>query len=1128
MDEEDGEIFLAPQVKGFQHSLSPRAQAQANSSTNVVGSPTSTPRLKKSNALSLSLRRVTPDKRSPALDSPRNTTRNHDYHSTTASFVSRFTGRTKNSIYTGATPVAANGKSSRRSLSPSNVERQQKLEDEYYRYYPPRQEEKIDDDEVEDGDLPSLRRVGSAVSRAQDEISLARSDDKSASRAIVSPTNGMAEQLKVAGFWSQLDDNEGDDSDVEVDRYSPAEEDEMPNDERQWTRAQSPQRGGRAESEAEPVSPYPSGDDGLGLNLAHADVEDDDMAKRTVQGTVPPARESDNQWNLLDKAACFAASEKTEASSLVSPTTAENEDQNSSLEQQSYQTYDENDPIMAERCVSPDRSEVEAAVVQSSGNEQRDEEQEGGVMECITVAIGSICGYAAYESSPNKRKARKIIQRNRRRQLGIGDDESQDLDEVFSELEDEQEDMAIELQFHNQDDGLQLSPAMDSPRKKKRGLKRIFSLRKKKGGVEKSPPRKTLVTTTTISGAGPATEDRTRVTDMNTSMTFEQEILGHSAIDPDGTDECNDAAVGAVADCEESDDEREDKETENEGPGLRSALALGAAVTASAPIIGGAVLAASAASAIGSSVMNANRDNAASAIVDDEEELESEAASWSTFRKNAYLRELADRAKKEYAAKNSSSSVPQSIPSQLTESIEEEQLEEDELIKLNGTGVPDSSSTTDYNSLNPSEKRQFLRLLNSGMKPSEAARQISNDRGGTIVVDDGEEEHQDGDYEDDDLDFDPQPLPEDASKLSRRDAPGGIVDAEVGESTETSAQYEEYGRDDDGGDAYLAQRGVSRSDVSQSQVAQDSKASTAGAYNAAAAIPVVPAIVRTRSRSKSRERTPQQADASDSATPDGSISQVDGLLSSGIGYYDAMSRSTNQYDDDNFDSGLLHSLSQANKPRKPKSSISRTILDKVAARRISSEGITDKYQYKSVATSAALPISYPTKIVSSRDDGVIISKTALLPMSRDHDDRETKSDFAASRSNVSKNSLASALLFMHRNASKKAGMSNKEWSKLDSDLSLDKLAPSRSHDGPTPSWLLPEDDSEERSDASQNGNVGGGISPAKSSSSSHDNDAVCNDSKAASSQWSPALSPDIGDSPETPRSVSNFQSTYKN
>ena len=1094
MDEDE---ILVPQVKGFQHSLSPRAaQAPANSSSNVVGSPTSTPRQKKSNALSLSLRRVTPEKRSPALDSPRNTTRNHDHHSTTASFVSRFTGRTKNSIYTGATPVAANGKSSRRSLSPSNVERQQKLEDEYYRYYPPRQEEKIDDDEVEDGDLPSLRRVGSAVSRTQGGPSRAMSVDKPASRAIVSPTNGMAdmEQLKVAGFWSQLDDNEGDDSDEEVDRYIPAGEDEMPNDERQWTRAQSPQRGGRAESEAEPVSHYsPSGDNGLGLNLAHADVEDNIMAKRTE----PSASGSDKQWNLLDKAACFAASEKTEASSLVSPTTAENEEQHSSMEQQSYHTNDEIDPTMVERCASPDGSEMEAAAVQSSGNEQRvvedDDEQEGGVMECITVAIGSICGYAAYESSPNKRKARKIIQRNRRRQLGVDDDESQDLDEVFSELENEQEDTAIELQFHNQDDGLQLNPAMDSTRKKKRGLKRIFSLRKKKGGDEKSPPRKTLVTTTTISGAEPATGDRTRVTDMNTSMTFEQEILGHSHID-----KCDDAAIGPPADCEESDEEREDKETDNEGPGLGSALALGAAAIVSAPIIGGALLASSAASAIGSPAMDASRDNAA-AVIDDEEELESEAASWSTFRKNAYLRELADRAKKEYTAKTSSSSVPPSIPSQLTESIEEDELEEDDVIKRDGTGVPVSSYTTDYNSLNPSEKRQFLRLLNSGMKPDEAARQISNDRVGAGEVDNREEEHQDDDYEDD------KPLPEDSSKL------------EVGESAERAVQDEEYEQDDDGRVAYLARRGVPRSDVSQSQVAQDSKGSTAGAYIAAAAIPVVPAIVRTRSRSKSRERNSPQPDASDSATQDVPISQGDGLLSSGISYYDAMPSSSDQFEDDNFDSGLLHTLSQANKPRKPKFSISRTILEKVASRRIPSEGISDKYKYKSVATSDALPISSPTKIVSSRDDGVIISKTALPPTSQEHDDRETKSDFT-SRSNVSKNSLASALLFMHRNASKKAGMSGKEWSKLDSDLSLDKVAPSRSYDGPTPSWLLPEGDSEERSDASRND----GIHTIKSTSSSHDNDAVRADSKTASSQWSPTLSPDIGDPPKTPRNVSNL------
>mmetsp|Transcript_46020 Transcript_46020/g.96623 ORF Transcript_46020/g.96623 Transcript_46020/m.96623 type:complete len:284 (-) Transcript_46020:191-1042(-) len=160
----------------------------------------------KSKSLGLSLRRITPDMKSSgrggggngnaqqSVSSPRGESSNHHLDDG-RSFVSRITGKSGksrgSSIFTGATPKIRNHKSSTASAAAAastssvrspkksnvvatnssssnniNIERKQKMNDEYYR--PTMRwadDDEFDEEVMEDGDLPSLRRVNSAGSR---------------------------------------------------------------------------------------------------------------------------------------------------------------------------------------------------------------------------------------------------------------------------------------------------------------------------------------------------------------------------------------------------------------------------------------------------------------------------------------------------------------------------------------------------------------------------------------------------------------------------------------------------------------------------------------------------------------------------------------------------------------------------------------------------------------------------------------------------------------------------------------------------------------------------------------------------------------------------------------------------
>ena len=108
-----------------------------------------------------------------------------------------------------------------------------------------------------------------------------------------------------------------------------------------------------------------------------------------------------------------------------------------------------------------------------AGWDDDDDDGCGGVVECITVAVASVCDFGGAGGSdgrsPARRRAHEIVERgNRRRSRAAGGrglySEDDDLDESFYEDadgHDEPKDTAIELQYHHdQDAGPELSPPL--------------------------------------------------------------------------------------------------------------------------------------------------------------------------------------------------------------------------------------------------------------------------------------------------------------------------------------------------------------------------------------------------------------------------------------------------------------------------------------------------------------------------------------------------------------------------------------------------------------------------------------------------------------------------------------------
>jgi len=1175
----NGHISFSPDT-----AISLKSKANENNTTspnngNGIGATSS--------AMSLNLRRVTPDRRS---SSQAHDGGNRDVNgklSSAASTTSRVTG--KASIFTEATPVMRGGRSKLRARSPTSIERQQKMEDEYYVPGHGADEEVEEEGEeiLDDGELPSLRRTGSAGSRSSSrlqrvaavsdrgnaestgsrksnlappspqaalaaataaaliknanygmndneiEVDIANITKKSKRSNLATPPmdNKDFEQLKVAGFWSQLDDlgtvGSSDTEETSNTRKSQVRahggDEEMPNDERKWIRSQTPPK--------------------------QRDVYD---------GISQQPEQKQLKWNLIDKAACFRDDH------------AENDEEHSELRQQQWLQQEDDgdasqhssntrDNILINNTFQTFGTEntratnatgatgatgatsTQGSSYQHSDNDE-DEDEDKGVLGCITAALGTLCGYDSCNKDDNKEKALKIIERDNARknrqfeahqkniesamekdermEMEKADDEKQshvygyDDDSIFDE------DVAIELQYlsspsHNTNnstevDGVNLdinsqrpadedddesessdkptillSPRSEggtplSPGKRKLKLKSVRNLlgrsKSKRATMEeqeeqvrlqeqmqceqeirerkraekvaaksaaaetwavsasaaeeeeevRSPPRKTLITTTTLSGNEPVAGSFAEVTDAfsstdeaDKSMEVENRRIPMPSLIHDLDDE------------EHQDSPRHHSNEKAEKEEIPS-----------------------------------QNNKSKTSKSDDDEEFQSESATWSANRKNSYLRDLADRAKQEYHAKKAAaaevtddqSAQPTLLPSSRSNTKGAEELTAN--IKRTDTGVPqgtESAYHADYNSLSPTEKRKFLRLLNSGMSPSKATQAIVEER---EVVQRAVLEEENGDDDDDELDSllmeeeeedDKGPrerdLPMDETVIST-DPPGEVLEGFSGESAELSY------RDDAGEDEHLSPSEIG---------VNNSKSSTGEKSSDVAAIPLVPPIVQAKSsfgssRGRKNPSTKMHHDHKgedeegkeememeagtdnnhDQGRNNNELEYKDEEVLEGyedkavdeeevtsptsdvdlIPYYnDHNSRSFEN--ETNEDSLLLgKDYNRSKKSKLTLSTVSNLSVKMPSRRHI--EFSSDKRSAMSTIVSASSRSNGYVQPVPSRDDTFIATPTSPRSPLGGSDERETKSDFAKSSK-----SLSSALSFIHRSS---------KWAKLDSDI----------------------------------------------------------------------------------------------
>ena len=782
----DDEILQRAQPKGFKSS---------------AGLSPDTPTKKK-----FSLRRVTPDK-NESVSSPTSVTNKR-----------LFGGRRGNNSGSGN----KNNGRGRRGLR--SIEQQQKMQDEYYEGYDDDDDDnmlnRVEEEELDDGELPSLSPLAARGSRTPKAAGSGfwsqmdnSNDDSLASNSGINtkipPTSERDyETLKVAGFWSQLDTGNGDSSDSDDDRRKPKakavraqeeEEEEMPNDEGQWRRSQSPSRSRAAD--AENSNPM-----GLSLlqNTSTESTVRTEINKQNTDDDNDEANENGNAtaaaggWNLLEMARCFAADHRL------------TEENDAEEDQGLDQSYNPN-----ARVVSPNNGRDTPF---SNGDTTFEEEEEEGIIENICVQLGNICGFGGDdETAANKARAHDIIRRRRQR-LGLSDDG----DSVFEDL-DGQEDVAIELGYVEPE--TEAANVASPKKKKKKGWKSFLGIKKK------SPPRKTLVTETTVSGRDPLDGDATTKTSAS------------------------------------------DLEVANTDSGLSGLNPLDA--------LGAAALGAAAAGAV------------ASRKYDDDEELESQAAGWDAKRKNMYLRQLASQAK-----------------AQQSNSTEEEEEDEDEQddTSIDRQDTPEAY-TADYNNFDPSDKSKFLRLINGGMSPQDATLAVIQERDALAAGDE--------DYVTDRTDEGPR-----TRSAQFPDDEGGASDKDGDFSA----------RDEDDLQGLVEE--LENQPVSESEMGRDSKSTPLETYQDRAVIPMVPAIVSTKSKEKSRKS--QKVAAHEE--------HQNGLIPSGIQYYDAVPDGRNDDEVDYDDSSnAVKKRSQFGKPRLSKPNISSSIANSLSKRFDSAGKNRNKY-----------------------------------------------------------------------------------------------------------------------------------------------------------------------------------------
>ena len=984
--------------------------------------------------------------------------------------MSRFTGK---SACTGTTPVMR-GAGNNRSKSPGGgIERQQKMEDEYYTG--PKEEE----EQLDDGELPSLSRVPSNASGGRNgrmasvypsprhrtvnaywnqdeeesvkkgparyheaEVLAAAAAAKTAAAKASPPRkkSGMDEAefetLKVAGFWSQLDDVSTEEISYEDEtegklhtvHYNGYEEE--PDDERQWRRSQSPVKS-RGWATHGPNHHEAGSADNTEQDTATRDTPSQTMAdSRTT--TKPPK----SNWNLLEKAACFAQENAPEDDEVEDMHTVD----------QSEGASDNNSRQSLDHTYQTSASQTNGATTRDSNTattKDNTQKEEKDMFSCITDALGAICGYSTYISEPTapssaekKEQAMAIIERDRQRR---GEGEVTDDDNAQSEWEDigddEREDAAIELEYLSRDGppeeamenaqlmsnvnpmgsntvvssvavvgaaglvvtaatsnaayeepqerAFQTEPLSPTSEKKKRltvkSVKNLLGLRKKKEIVNEETP--TLADAMGKAQAEP--EEASKGSGGGSQALLAAGVAGAVALTSKGEVDDDDMPEMMDADDDSVFTENKEEMEEQDAEGTIQEDSTAGGLNRYQP-----------------------QEKSKARSIFDEEELESQAAGWDSNRKNSYLRELAQRAKQEYALKKSAEHPDPDLitpaggsmgASAMGDAAKAAVMADERStassrasrdIKQSATAEMKSSQNIDYSSFNPLEKRKFLRLLNSGMSPQEATRSIVEERGDMPTLEDADEVEEDYDDEDEG-DYDP---------------PGDTLGGGSGESAELSTKEQD----------------VSRSEkATAGGTSHDSHLLAVGVAGVAA-VAAVPAIVRAKS--KARQSPVQQyndEDYNDGHQQEEAYQRgADGFISAGDSYYDSVQRPS--YEQDDVDNTFLLSPEKSNARGKKKLSKGLSVstgFAKVASRRSLESPRTGSGKFTSVNGGSAAHQHF-----SHANGGRLISVKS--------DDDSIEDGIMSPRSEASTSSRQSKFNFLHRNTRSK-------WSKLGSNLDSD-------------------------------------------------------------------------------------------
>ena len=423
------------------------------------------------------------------------------------------------SSYSNSTVVRGGGRSS--TPARNNIERMQKMEDEFY-------DGPTIEEDLQDGELPSLSsarsrsnpRRGSPPSRVisafwnQDEGDVAaavakkEAEDaasahlarKRMARSSVNDANTTApvmdtrefERVKVAGFWSQLDEDDQDSLFEPTKVVTTAQyEEDGPDDERSWRMSVD---GGANSSDGRrsQSNTYHTDMDIFIQNNESSESEGDNDNDTPGDTMTSHTAQQQQNWNLIEQAACFAKNEQEDDPATARAATAHHNDQlsdhestnNQSLDKRSYQSTSNSktteggeDEFTTESRTRDSRTTMNDSTIQHN---PKDEEETTSVLNCLSDILGTMCGYSTYVGDSNihsntitpptsaekKERAMAIIEKDRQRRdgveglLGHSQDESEHqqrhldgvvetFDSEYDEVEDmdNMEDAAIELEY---------------------------------------------------------------------------------------------------------------------------------------------------------------------------------------------------------------------------------------------------------------------------------------------------------------------------------------------------------------------------------------------------------------------------------------------------------------------------------------------------------------------------------------------------------------------------------------------------------------------------------------------------------------------------------------------------------